>query len=221
MKFIGYCRVSTDKQGKSGLGLEAQESAIRDYVRACSGKLVKLYVEVESGKKDDRPILASAIHHSQLTGARLVIHKLDRLSRDLGFITTLQKDCVDFAIVDLPGADKFTIHIFGALAEKERALISERTKTALRQAKERGVKLGNAKGEGPSPEAQRHGALAASRSRIERADAFATMVRPFIERLKGEGKGLRQIAATLNAEGIQTARGKQWTPQAVKNALNR
>lgn len=221
MKYIGYCRVSTEKQGKSGLGLEAQESAIRDYVRACSGELLKLYIEVESGKKDDRPILASAIQHSQLTGARLVIHKLDRLSRDLSFITTLQKNSVDFAVVDLPGADKFTVHIFGALAEKERALISERTKTALRQAKERGVKLGNAKGKGPTPEIQRQGALAASRNRIEKADAFARMVAPFIDKLRGEGKGLRQIATLLNAEGIKTARGKEWTPQAVKNAINR
>lgn len=221
MKYIGYCRVSTEKQGKSGLGLEAQESAIRDYIQACSGELVKLYVEVESGKKDDRPILASAINHSQLIGARLVIHKLDRLSRDLGFITTLQKNSVDFAIVDLPGADKFTIHIFGALAEKERSLISERTRTALQQAKERGVRLGNAKGEGFTREIQRQGALAASRSRTEKADSFANKVKPFIERLRGEGKGLRQIAGVLNAEGILTARGKQWTPTAVKNAMNR
>lgn len=221
MKYIGYCRVSTEKQGKSGLGLEAQEAAIRDYIQACSGELVKLYVEVESGKKDDRPILANAINHSQLIGARLVIHKLDRLSRDLGFITTLQKNSVDFAIVDLPGADKFTIHIFGALAEKERSLISERTRTALQQAKERGVRLGNAKGEGFTPEIQRQGALAASRRRIERADSFASKVKPFIEQLRGEGKGLRQIAAALNAEGILTARGKQWTPTAVKNAMSR
>jgi DNA invertase Pin-like site-specific DNA recombinase len=221
MKFIGYCRVSTGKQGKSGLGLEAQETAIREYVRSCSGELVKLYIEVESGKNDNRPVLADAIRHSQLTGARLVIHKLDRLSRDLSFITTLQKNSVDFAVVDLPGADRFTVHIFGALAEKERSMISERTRAALKQAKERGVKLGNAKGEGFTPEIQKAGAEAAEKARRANADSFASKVKPFIERLQGEGKGLRLIAAALNAEGIGTARGKEWTPTAVKHVRER
>lgn len=221
MKYIGYARVSTDKQGKSGLGLDSQEKAIRDFVRSCSGELMELYVEVESGKKDDRPVLAEAILRSQLTGARLVIHKLDRLSRDLGFITTLQKNNVDFSVVDLPGADKFTIHLFGALAEKERLMISERTKLALKAAKERGVKLGNAKGEGFTIEIQKKGAVAASAVRIEKADMFAGKVKPFIEKLKGEGLSLRGIASKLNDMGIQTARGKGWTATAVKNAIER
>lgn len=221
MKYIGYARVSTDKQGKSGLGLESQEKAIRDFVRSCSGELMELYVEVESGKKDDRPKLAEAIRHSQLTGARLVIHKLDRLSRDLGFITQLQKNHIDFQIVDLPGADKFTIHLFGALAEKERSMISERTRAALKAAKERGRKLGNAKGEGFTIEIQKKGAVAASIVRKEKADLFAGKVKPFIEKLKGEGLSLRGIASKLNDMGIQTARGKAWTATAVKNAMIR
>lgn len=221
MRYIAYTRVSTDEQGKSGLGLESQEKAIRDFIRVNGGELVKLYKEVESGKRDDRPILTEAIRHSQLTGARLVIHKLDRLSRDLGFITQLQKNNVDFSVVDLPGADKFTIHLFGALAEKERLMISERTKAALKAAKERGKKLGNAKGEGFSPEIQKKGAVAASAARIEKADTFAGKVKPFIEKLKGEGLSLRGIASKLNDMGIQTARGKEWTATAVKNAMER
>lgn len=222
MKFIGYTRVSTDKQGKSGLGLEAQHAAIRDFVLANGGELVELYEEVESGKRDDRPILAEAIRHSQLTGARLVIHKLDRLSRDLSFITTLQKNSVDFAVVDLPGADKFTIHLFGALAEKERSLISERTEAALRAVKERGEKrIGNPKGVGPSQEAKMMGAAAAVVARKEKADLFAGQVMPFIKKFKAEGLSLRGIASKLNDMGIQSARGKEWTATAIKNAMER
>jgi DNA invertase Pin-like site-specific DNA recombinase len=221
MKFVGYCRVSTGKQGRSGLGLEGQEDAISSYVSSTGGELTKLYVEVESGKKDDRPILREAIQHAQLIGAKLIIHKLDRLSRDLGFITTLQKNSVDFSVVDLPGADRFTIHIFGALAEKERQMISERTKKALESAKKRGVKLGNPKGEGFTPEIQTLGVVAASQSRKEKADILAERVRPMIERLQTEGLSLRRIATRLTDDGIKTPRGKEWTATAVKNALAR
>ncbi|MCM0083953.1 recombinase family protein [Geomonas sp. Red32] len=227
MKFIGYCRVSTGKQGRSGLGLEGQEDAILSYVASVGGELVncsdesKCYVEVESGKRDDRPILQEAIQHAQMIGARLVIHKLDRLSRDLAFITTLQKNSVDFMVVDLPGADRFTVHIFGALAEKEREMISQRTKTALKAAKERGVRLGNAKGEGFTPEIQQAGAAAAVAARIAKADTLAARVRPMIERLQAEGNSLHGIAGALNKKEYTTPRGKEWTAQAVKNALAR
>lgn len=221
MRYIGYCRVSTGKQGRSGLGLEGQEEAINSYVTSTGSELVKLYIEVESGKRDDRPILQEAIQHAQLIGAKLVIHKLDRLSRDLGFITALQKNSVDFAVVDLPGADRFTIHIFGALAEKERSMISERTKKALEAAKRRGVKLGNRPGEGFTPEIQQAGAVAATKARTTKADIFAGRVKPMIERLQTEGKGLSAVAKVLNDDGIPTARGKAWTAQAVKNILNR
>lgn len=221
MKYIGYCRVSTGKQGRSGLGLEGQEEAITSYVASMGGELTKLYVEVESGKKDDRPVLREAIQHAQLIGARLVIHKLDRLSRDLGFITTLQKNAVDFAVVDLPGADRFTIHIFGALAEKERSMISERTRKALEAAKRRGVKLGNAKGEGFTLEIQQAGAVAAAEVRTAKADMLAARVRPMIERLQAEGLSLRGVAEKLNGMDVKTPRGKEWTAQAVKNAIHR
>ena len=221
MKYIGYARVSTVKQGRSGLGLESQEGAIGSYVASVGGELEQLYVEVESGKKDDRPELREAIQHAQLIGARLVIHKLDRLSRDLGFITTLQKNSVDFVVVDLPGADRFTVQLFGALAEKERSMISDRTKQALAAAKARGIVLGNAKGEGFTAEIQQAGAVAASAARKEKADTLAARVKPMIERLQAEGKSLRGIAEALNGKGIKTPRGKEWTAQAVKNALGR
>jgi DNA invertase Pin-like site-specific DNA recombinase len=221
MKYIGYCRVSTGRQARSGLGLESQEGAISAYVSSLSGELEQLYVEVESGKRDDRPVLREAIQHAQLIGARLVIHKLDRLSRDLGFITTLQKNSVDFVVVDLPGADRFTVQLFGALAEKERGMISERTKNALAAAKARGVVLGNAKGEGFTPAIQKAGAVAAAEARKAKADVLAARVRPMIERLQGEGLSLRGIAEALKAKSIKTPRGKEWTATAVKNALAR
>ncbi|GFO58753.1 resolvase [Geomonas silvestris] len=221
MRYIGYARVSTARQGRSGLGLESQEAAIAAYVSSMGGDLEQLYVEVESGKRDDRPELREAIQHAQLIGARLVIHKLDRLSRDLGFITTLQKNLVDFVVTDLPGADRFTVQLFGALAEKERFMISERTRQALAAAKARGVKLGNSKGEGFTPEIQKAGAVAAAAARIEKADTFAVRVKPMAEKLKAEGLSLRGIAAKLNEKGIKTPRGKQWTATAVKNAMER
>jgi len=221
MKYIGYIRVSTGKQGRSGLGLEGQEEAIVSHVVSAGGELVRMYTEVESGKRDDRPVLLEAIQHAQLIGARLVIHKLDRLSRDLGFITMLQKTNVDFQVVDLPGADKFVIHIFGALAEKERSMISERTKKALDAAKKRGVVLGNKKGEGFTTEIRQAGTVAAAAARREKADLLAARVRPFIERLQGKGLSLRGIAMELNNNGMATPRGAQWTAQAVKNALQR
>jgi DNA invertase Pin-like site-specific DNA recombinase len=221
MKYIGYARVSTDKQGRSGLGLESQQQAITSHVSSVAGDLVTMYVEVESGKRDDRPVLIEAIQHAQLIGARLVIHKLDRLSRDLAFITTLQKNEVDFAVVDLPGADKFTIHLFGALAEKERSLISQRTKQALEAAKRRGVVLGNKKGEGFTPEIQQAGAVAAAAARVAKADTLANRVRPMIEKFHAAGLSLRKIADELNKMGVTTPRGAQWTAQAVKNATAR
>lgn len=221
MKYIGYVRVSTGKQGRSGLGLDGQESAIRSHVSTMAGELVGLYKEIESGKKDDRPMLLKAIAHAQLIGARLVIHKLDRLSRDLGFITQLQKSDLDFTVIDLPGADKFVIHLFGALAEKERSMISDRTRRALQAAKERGKVLGNPKGYQFAEGAQRRGAAAAGKAHAERADLLASRVNPMIMELRGEGRPLRGIAAELNAKGIPTPRGKAWTAQAVKNAMDR
>ena len=221
MKYVGLVRVSTGKQGKSGLGLEGQEAAIRSYVENVGGQLVKLFVEVESGKDGKRPVLTEAIQYAKMMRAKLVIQKLDRLSRDLGFITTLQKTAVDFVVVDLPGADKFTIQLFGALGEKERLMISERTKAALAEAKKRGVALGNPKGHQFPDGAAKRGAAAAAVSHKKRANVTAGRILPLLHEYLEQGVSLNGMAKHLNGLEIPTPRGSVWTAQAVKNALAR
>jgi len=130
-KFIGYIRVSTDKQGKSGLGLEAQRKAIMDYLNGGSWELIAEYVEIESGKIDERVELQKALKHCNMTGATLVIAKLDRLSRDSHFIGSVMKSGIEFIACDMPAANKFTIHILAAVAEHEREMISTRTRAAF------------------------------------------------------------------------------------------
>ena len=146
--FIAYNRVSTEKQGRSGLGLEAQQAAAKAFVasRGASGKLLASYTEIESGKRVDRPELAKALEHARLTDGVLLIAKLDRLSRDAHFLLGLPKAGVRFTAADMPHADNFTVGIMALVAQKERESISERTKAALAAAKARGVKLGNPKG---------------------------------------------------------------------------
>src|SRR5688572_31106229 len=145
MKLIGYTRVSTQKQGASGLGLEGQLSAIHAYAASASGDVVHVYREVESGRRDDRPQLAKAIAHAKRIRGRLVIAKLDRLARDVHFISGLTKARVDFVACDNPVANKLTVHILAAVAEDEAERISQRTKAALAAAKARGVRLGSAR----------------------------------------------------------------------------
>jgi DNA invertase Pin-like site-specific DNA recombinase len=142
-KFIAYFRVSTDKQGKSGLGLQAQRKAVLDYLDGGRCSLVQEFVEIESGKHNERPQLAAALAACKKHKARLVIAKLDRLSRNLAFIATLMESGVEFVAVDNPHATKLTVHILAAVAEHEREMISERTRAALRAAKARGTRLGN------------------------------------------------------------------------------
>lgn len=218
MRYVAYYRVSTQKQGKSGLGLEAQRKMVADFIAANGGELAGEFKEVESGKVDDRPELLAAMKHADLIGGKLLVGKLDRLSRDLHFITSLQKSKVEFAVCDLPGCDSFTINIYGALAQREREMISARTKAGLEAARARGVKLGtnNLKPE-LVHEASAKGVAVAKGN----ADAFAAKVLPVIQALLGQGKSLRGIAAELDRLGVHTARGKQWTPTAVKNALAR
>src|SRR6476660_1180485 len=146
-RFVAYYRVSTDRQGRSGLGLEAQQKAVIDFLNGGASELVGEFVEVESGKKSDRPELARAIEACRKHKARLVIAKLDRLSRNLAFVATLMDSGVEFVAVDNPHANKLTIHILAAVAEHEREAISERTKAALAAAKARGKRLGKAAGE--------------------------------------------------------------------------
>jgi len=219
--YIAYYRVSTDKQGKSGLGLEAQKKQVHDFITSNNGELTAEYVEVESGKNNERPKLAKAIRQSQLTGNKLVIAKLDRLSRSLHYITSLAESKIDFVVCDLPGCDQFTINLYGALAQRERELISTRTKAALQAAKARGTTLGTP--ENLNKEAAAKGRALGVIARQKKADEFAEKVTPIIKDHVSEGLSLNQIARELNKANILTARGKagSWTPTAVKNVLTR
>ena len=220
-KFISYCRVSTQMQGSSGLGLEAQQKAIKDYLNGGTWELLAEFVEVESGKNNDRPKLRAALKQCSLTGATLIIAKLDRLARNVNFISNLMESKVDFVAVDFPTANRLTVHILAAVAEHEGRMISERTRNALAAAKARGVKLGNP--ENLTREAQVKGSPKGNRAKVILADAFATELTPIIETYRKEGQSLNQIAGSLNASRIKTARGKDgaWTAQAVKNLILR
>jgi DNA invertase Pin-like site-specific DNA recombinase len=220
-KYISYLRVSTDRQGKSGLGLEAQRKQVSDFISCCGGSLDGEYIEVESGKNNDRAELRKAIRQSQLTGNKLVIAKLDRLSRSLHYITSLAESKIDFIVCDLPGCDQFTINLYGALAQREREMISQRTKAALQAAKARGKALGNPKNLNDVAAAK--GRIAGVKVRKGKADDFAGKVIPIIAEYQEQGLSLNQIARKLNESGVLTARGKVggWTPTAVKNALAR
>ncbi len=218
MKYIAYYRVSSKQQGKSGLGLEAQEALVNQFIAANGGEIVKDYREVESGKNDDRPQLIAAMQHANLIGGKLLVGKLDRLSRDLHFITSLQKSKVDFVVADMPNCDSFTIHIYGALGQRERELISSRTKAALAAAKARGVKLGTNNLD--RSKAAEYSKMGVATIRAD-ADEYAAKVKPTIAGLQGQGLSLRGVAAELNRIGVTTPRGKQWTAAAVRNAMLR
>ena len=214
--YVAYARVSTAKQGRSGLGLEAQEEAIRRYVRPDDTLLAPTYVEVESGKRSDRLELAKALAHAKLTGATLLVAKLDRLSRNLRFITEVMDSGVDFVACDMPEANRLTLHIMGAMAEYEAGAISRRTKDALAAAKANGVKLGGWRG-GPVVDPSQ--GLA---ERQRRSGEFASRVLPVIEQAKASGAtSLRQIAAFLTERGVQTRRGGPWDAQKVRQVLQR
>jgi DNA invertase Pin-like site-specific DNA recombinase len=215
MKFIAYYRVSTDKQGQSGLGLEAQRKAVADY----GGKPIKAYTEVESGKRTtNRPKLAEAIQSCRAYKAKLVIAKLDRLSRDAHFLLGLEKAGIDFVAADMPNANRLTVGIMAMVAEEERRMISARTKAALQAAKARGTKLGGDRGVIPS---QKCHDLAVEALQA-RAAARAADIAPIIRELQEDGAdSLRAIAEGLNEAGIPTARGRgQWSATQVKRVLD-
>jgi DNA invertase Pin-like site-specific DNA recombinase len=213
-KFIAYFRVSTDRQGKSGLGLDAQRKAVEDYLNGGRWTLIDHFTEVESGKRNDRPELERALAACKRQKAKLVIAKLDRLSRNLAFIATLMDSSVEFVAVDNPHANKLTVHILAAVAQHEREIISARTSAALKAAKARGKRLGNPK----LSEARKHAAAA----RMEIADRYSANVLPVIREIQRSGiKSLRGIARALAARGIQTARGGEWTAVQVSDILRR
>ena len=203
-KFIAYFRVSTDKQGKSGLGLEAQRKAVLDYLNGGRWTLVQEFVEIESGKHSDRQQLAAALAACKKHRAKLVIAKLDRLSRNLAFIAALMESSVEFVAVDNPHANKLTVHILAAVAEHEREMISERTKAALQAAKARGVRLGNPQ----LAKAAKRG-VAAVRAN---ARQFAANVLPIIKRSSG-----RALQATTPLPQSLTSVTRE--PRAVANGL--
>jgi DNA invertase Pin-like site-specific DNA recombinase len=215
-KFVSYLRVSTVRQGRSGLGIEAQRKAVEDYLNGGNWQLVKEFVEVESGKKADRPQLEKAFQLCRLLGAKLVIAKLDRLSRDVHFLSGLQQAGIEFVAADNPHANRLTVHIMAAMAEHEREMISQRTKAALEAAKRRGIVLGGYRGRDFTSKDVK----AAVASRREKARARAADIAPIIAELRAAGAvTLQAIASALNERGIPAARGGQWRITQVVRLL--
>ena len=216
---VGYVRVSTSMQGRSGLGIEAQREALSRFAETEGYELVSVLVEVETGKGADaldrRPQLADALAQARRNRCPVAVAKLDRLSRDVHFISGLMAHRVPFLVAELGSdVDPFILHLFAALAEKERAMIASRTKAALAAAKARGVKLG-----GPKLAEAREIAVAAIKSL---ADRHAANVLPVIRDVQRSGaKSLRAVAEALNARGISTSRGGRWHAMTVRNVLAR
>ncbi len=217
--FVAYLRVSTDKQGRSGLGLEAQQAAIDAFLGPHDRLLVPPYIEVESGKNSDRPKLREALARCRATGATLLIARLDRLARSVRFVAALMEEGVPFVACDMPTATPFMLHVYAAVAEEEARAISKRTRVALAAAKARGVKLGGDRGyRPPAPPDASLGGAATKR----RADQAANALAPIIEELRGEGvTSFHAVAAALTARGIATPRGGGWTATAVRRVLRR
>lgn len=209
-KAVAYYRVSTQRQGASGLGLEAQYESVRFFVRSNEMKLEKEYVEIETGKRNDRPVLKRTLAYCRKYDTLLIIAKLDRLGRNVAFIAALMESKVQFIAVDNPYADPFLLHILAAFAEKERIAISKRTKEALQAAKKRGVQLG------------RNGQNLAQQNK-RRADLFAQTMHPVIERMKAEGfTSERKMVGELNKRKIPTFRaGCRWHPSTIHGLLER
>ena len=218
-KFVSYLRVSTDRQGRSGLGLDAQRNAVADFLAGGRWTLVREFVEVESGKRADRPKLAEAMALCRVHGGTLVIAKLDRLSRDAHFLLGLEKAGVDFVAADMPTANRLTVGIMAMVADEERRMISARTKAALAVAKARGTKLGGDRGNFASIAAR--GRAAGVAARQARASARTADIAPIIAGLQAEGvKSLGQLAAALTERGIPTSRGAdRWSPMQVSRVL--
>jgi len=218
-RFIGYVRVSTAKQGHSGLGIEAQREALERFAASEGFQILRVFVEVETGKGSDaldrRPQLAAALSEARRQRCSVAVAKLDRLSRDVHFISGLMAHRVPFVVAELgPDVDPFILHLFAALAQKERAMISARTKAALAAAKARGVTLGS-----PELPKARKNAVTTIKAL---ADQHAANVVPIIREIRRAGAtSLHQIADALNARGITTPRGGQWYASSVRNVLQR
>jgi DNA invertase Pin-like site-specific DNA recombinase len=225
-KFISYLRVSRDKQGRSGLGLEAQRTAVESYLNGGRWTLVSEYVEVESGKRTDRPKMAKALAHAKAIGATVVFAKLDRLARNVDLLRSLVASDVDLVFCDLPhvppGAmGRFLLTQMASVAELEAGLISERTKAALAAAKARGVKLGNPNGARALRGKQTGNAEAVAAIKLK-AQAHAANLQSIVEDVRSQGvTSIRKIADELNRRGILTPRGGEWQPTTVVRLLDR
>jgi len=221
MKIVAYQRVSTARQGASGLGLEAQTHAINEYARQREATILETFTEVESGKNNDRPELTKALHLAKVTGSTLVIAKLDRLSRNASFLLALRDSGVKFIAADMPDANELTVGIMSLVAQQEREAISKRTKDALQAAKARGVKLGNPNGADALKRAGKGNKAGVETIKLK-ADRHAANLKPVIDALKAEGvTSLNEIAKSLNKKGMLTQRKGRWHKTTVKNLIER
>lgn len=220
-KICAYIRVSTQRQGASGLGLDAQTAAIEAFARQNGHTIVATFREIESGKRCDRPQLTRALAKCRLLGATLCVAKLDRLARDLAFVANLMRDNVDFVACDAQYANRLTIGILAAVGEDEARRVSERTRAALAQAKLRGVVLGGSRNHTFSADERRKGSALGCATRSEASRERASQLMPIIGELRAEGRtSLQQLAEGLNARGLPTARGKAWQPMQVRRVIN-
>lgn len=223
-KHVAYYRVSTGKQGRSGLGLEAQREAVRSHLNGGSWELLAEFTEVESGKRhENRPELCAALELCKLTGATLIVAKLDRLSRDAAFLLTLQNAGARFVCADMPDANSLTVGIMALVAQQEREAISSRMKAALAAAKARGVKLGGRRDSPPPHPPHALGNQVSAKVRTAKSIDHAKSVMNEIDRARSAGaQSLRQIAAALNDRGINTPRpGGKWQATQVKVIMER
>jgi DNA invertase Pin-like site-specific DNA recombinase len=217
-RWIAYFRVSDQKQGRSGLGLEAQQAAVVQFLEQNGGRLLSTYREVESGDDADRPMLQRAINDCRLRKAVLLVAKIDRLSRDIHFLTGLQKAGVKFRAADMPDCNELVVHILISVAQHELEMIRSRTKAALAAAKARGVRLGNPKG--LTPEARARGPIASLKARRAAVSERLELLTPVVEDIRDAGHtSLTAIAAELNAREIAAPRGGNWGPAQVSRLL--
>lgn len=220
---VAYIRVSTRRQGRSGLGLEAQQQALHEYQQENGGRVLAIYREVETGKSADRPELNRAIAHAKRSGATLVVAKLDRLSRNAAFLLTLQSSGLPMVFLDLPGANEFTVGVMALVAQHEARLVSERTRAALQAYKRRGGLLGASlvQCRNLSDKARRKGVKAASKVISERARQAYTDLLPTMQEWRNGGLSQQTIADRLNQQGQTTRRGRPWNQVQVMRVLGR
>lgn len=207
--YVSYLRVSTQRQGQSGLGIEAQRTAVDQFVQNIGGTLLEEHVEVESGSNRHRPVLLKSIARAKKVGAVLVIAKLDRLARNVAFVSALMEAGVEFVAVDFPAANRLLIHIMAAVAEHERMLISERTKAALAVAKLRGVRLGE------------NGHRLAERHKVAATEFAQTLREPVVDAMREGPRTLQSIADKLNRDGHSSREGARWSPTGVQRLMRR